>query len=48
MLYTYSYYKHNTTPFRKKVKKPTKSPKQNKKNPKNPEQTKQYFSFIND
>lgn len=27
MLYTNSYYKHNTTPFRKKVKTPHKNPK---------------------
>lgn len=36
MLYTYSYYKHNTTPFRKKVKTPHKNPKNKKKNQKPP------------
>lgn len=36
MLYTYSYYKHNTTPFRKKVKTPHKNPKNKIKNQKPP------------
>lgn len=42
MLYTYSYYKHNTIPFRKKVKTPHKNPKNKIKKPKPPEQTKQH------
>lgn len=36
MLNTYSYYKHNTTPFRKKVKTPHKNPKNKIKTKKTP------------